>query len=190
MDEEQFGSSLQRTIERAFKSSRAVDLESLCVVTGQRVWNIRVDVHIIEDDGNVTDAVLLATLAGLTDFRRPDVQVSAEQEVTIYSSFERHPIPLSLHHFPLSVTLALYQDLNGKRVCLVDSTNLETLAQDSSITFVMNRQGEIVHMCKPGGSAISSEFLLEDLLPIAKSVSIKLSDLVSASVAARPEIII
>ena len=29
----------------------------------------------------------------------------------------------------------------------------------------MNRQGEIVHMNKPGGKAINSEFLLEELLP-------------------------
>lgn len=188
MDEEQFGSSVQRILERAFKTSRAVDMESLCVVTGQRVWNIRVDIHILEDDGNVLDAVMLSTLAALTDFRRPDVQVSAEQEVTVFSSFERHPVPLSLHHFPLSVSFGIYKELNGVIVCLADPTNLETLSQDGNITFIMNRQGEIVHMNKPGGISINSDFLLEEILPIAKNLSIKLSDLVSAAVGSRPKI--
>ena len=188
MDEEQFGSGIQRILEKTFKNGRSVDLESLCVITGQRVWNVRVDVHVLEDDGNVIDASLLATLAALTDFRRPDVQVSAEHEVTIFSSFERHPVPLSLHHFPLSVSFGIFRDSNDNHVALADTTNLESLAQDSSITFVMNRQSEIVHMSKPGGNSISSDFLLEEILPMAKTLSIKLSDLVSSAVASRPTI--
>lgn len=188
MDEEQFGSSIQRTLEKAFKNSRAVDMESLCVITGQRVWNIRVDIHVLEDDGNVIDAVMLSALAGLTDFRRPDVQVSAEQEVTVFSSFERSPVPLSLHHFPLSTTFGIYLDSNYNPVCLIDPCNLESLSQSSFITFVMNRQGEIVHMIKPGGMAISSDFLLEELLPKTKALSISLSDRVSLAVSTRPQI--
>lgn len=188
LDEEQFGSSIQRTLEKAFKSSRAVDMESLCVVTGQRVWNVRVDIHVLEDEGNVLDAVMLATLAALSDFRRPDVMVSAEQEVTIFSSFERHPVPLSLHHFPLSVSFGIFQDSNNSPVGLVDPTSIEALAQESSISFVMNRQGEIVHMIKPGGNVFNSDFLLNDLLSTAKSSSIKLSDAVSLAVASRPSV--
>jgi exosome complex component RRP45 len=187
-DEEQFGSSIQRTLEKTFKSSRAVDMESLCVVTGQRVWNVRVDVHVIEDDGNVMDAVSLATLAALTDFRRPDVMVSAGQEVIIFSSFERHPVPLSLHHFPLSVSFAIFQDSNNFPVGLADPTNIEALVQESSISFIMNRQGEIVHMIKPGGSVFSSEFLINDLLSNAKTASVRLSDIVSLAVASRPPV--
>lgn len=190
MDEEQFGSNIQRTLEKAFKTSRAVDMESLCVITGQRVWNVRVDVHILEDDGNVTDAVMLATLAGLADFRRPDVQVSAEQEITIFSAFDRHPVPLSIHHFPLSISFGIFQDGTGNLISLTDPTNLESLAQSSSMTFVMNRQAEVVHMSKPGGIAFSSEFLIEELLYVAKSASIKLSDAVSLAVSNRPPVII
>lgn len=185
MDEEQFGSNIQRTLEKAFKTSRAVDMESLCVITGQRVWNLRVDVHILEDDGNVTDAVMLSVLAGLTDFRRPDVHVSADQEVTIFSTFDRHPVPLSLHHFPLSVSFGIFQNENGDLVSVIDPTSLESSTQSSSITFVMNRQAEVVHMSKPGGIPLTSEFFIEELLCVAKSASIKLSDVVSLAVSNR-----
>ena len=186
MDEEQFGSSIQRTLEKAFKTSRAVDMESLCVITGQRVWNVRVDIHILEDDGNVLDTAMLSVLAGLTDFRRPDVQVSAEHEVTVFSAFDRHPVPLSLHHYPLSVSFGIFLDSNDNPVCLVDPCNLESLSQSSLMTLVMNRQGEVVHMSKPGGKAVNSDFLLEELLPKTKVASVSLSDRVSSAVASRP----
>ena len=182
MDEEQFGSSIQRTLEKAFKTSRAVDMESLCVITGQRVWNVRVDIHILEDDGNVLDTAMLSVLAGLTDFRRPDVQVSAEHEVTVFSAFDRHPVPLSLHHYPLSVSFGIFLDSNDNPVCLVDPCNLESLSQSSLMTLVMNRQGEVVHMSKPGGKAVNSDFLLEELLPKTKVASVSLSDRVSSAV--------
>lgn len=188
MDEEQFGGMLQRLLERAFKSSRAVDLESLCVLTGQQVWNLRVDAHIIADEGNVADALVLGVLAALMDFRRPDVQVSAEGEVTVFSAYERHPLPLTLHHFPISCSFAVCEDSDGRSVALLDPCSLEALVESSSITLVMNRQGEIIHSSKPGGTGVSFEFILESIVPAAKDAVIRLSDLVASLVSNRPEI--
>lgn len=185
MDEEQFGSSIQKVLEKTFKSSRAIDLESLCIITGQRVWNVRVDVHIIEDDGNAVDAAVAAVLAALTDFRRPDVEVTADQEVIVHSMFEKHPVPLSIHHFPASVSFALYLSSEGKILGLIDPTNLESSAQDGCVTMVLNRQGEIIYLNKPGGLEIDTKILVEELVPSAKVSSIKLLDLVSAAVSSR-----
>lgn len=186
MDEEQFGGGMQRMLERVFKTGRAVDLESLCVVTGQRVWNIRVDVHVVDDDGNVLDAVVMAVMAALIDFRRPDVQVSAEGEVTVFSAFERHLVPLALHHFPLSVSFALIPIGDAGRAFLADPTSLEAVVQDATITLVLNRQGEIVHMCKPGGAPMPVALLLEQLLPVANTLAAALSDRVNEAVVSRP----
>jgi exosome complex component RRP45 len=188
-DEDQYRLTVQRTLERAFKTGRAIDLESLCIITGQKVWNIRVDIHILEDDGNVLDAVLISALAGMTDFRRPDVQVSADQEVKIYSSFERHPLPLSFHHSPLSISFSLFQNIDGNCTALIDPTNLEISAQSSCVSLVMNRQGEIIHICKPGGYVIDSSFFLESLIPLAKNALTILSDLTSSAIVTRPDIV-
>lgn len=185
-DEDQFGGMLQRVLERAFKTSRAVDLESLCVLTGQQVWNLRVDAHILSDDGNVMDALVLSVLAALIDFRRPDVQVSAEGEVTVFSAFERHPVPLTLHHFPISVSFSLFNEPSAMFV--LDPVNQERLVQDSQISFIMNRQGEIIHLSKPGGKGVQIDFVLEQVLPVAKETAVKLSDLINSAVASRPSI--
>merc|ERR1719253_529637 len=38
-------------VERLIKGSRAIDAEALCIVGGQKVWSIRVDVRALDDDG-------------------------------------------------------------------------------------------------------------------------------------------
>ena len=45
---------VNRILERAFKDSRCVDLESLCIVSEEKVWNIRVDINVLNHEGNVT----------------------------------------------------------------------------------------------------------------------------------------
>lgn len=44
---------LARNLERALKESRCVDLESLCVKAEEKVWRIRVDVTILNHEGNL-----------------------------------------------------------------------------------------------------------------------------------------
>lgn len=45
---------LSRHLERALKESRCVDLESLCIKSEEKVWKIRVDVNIMNHEGNLT----------------------------------------------------------------------------------------------------------------------------------------
>lgn len=34
-----------------YRESRAVDMESLCVISGKLVWAVRVDLHILDNGG-------------------------------------------------------------------------------------------------------------------------------------------
>lgn len=40
-----------------------------------QVWWLRVDIHVLDHDGNLADAAVLSALAALLSFRRPDVSV-------------------------------------------------------------------------------------------------------------------
>jgi exosome complex RNA-binding protein Rrp42 (RNase PH superfamily) len=51
-----------RCLERAVKDSEALDLESLCVLAGERVWRVSCDVLLADFDGNALDACCLATV--------------------------------------------------------------------------------------------------------------------------------
>eukprot|EP00951_Prasinocladus_malaysianus_P011400 scaffold84100_cov31-Prasinocladus_malaysianus.AAC.1 len=75
-----------RIIERSLRDSRALDTESLVVLSGMKVWHVKCDIHVLDHDGNLTDACALAALAALTAFRRPDVTIGGAtgKEITIH----------------------------------------------------------------------------------------------------------
>ena len=75
-----------------------------------KVWAVRVDLHVLDHDGNLVDACALSALAALLAFRRPAVEVGGAdgQQVLVHSPADREPAALSIHHLPLAVTFALY----------------------------------------------------------------------------------
>jgi exosome complex component RRP45 len=44
-------SELAVVLERAIRETGAVDVESLCVLAGRRVWHVRCDVHVLDACG-------------------------------------------------------------------------------------------------------------------------------------------
>lgn len=95
---------MTRLLEKALRRSNAVDREALCIVAGQKVrdlqispphlqsltlaspvaqvWSLRIDVHFLDDEGNMLDCASIAAMTALRHFRKPDVTVVGE-EVTI-----------------------------------------------------------------------------------------------------------
>ena len=51
-----------RTLERSIRETECVDLESLCVVAGMSVWSIACEVVVMDYDGNILDACILAAV--------------------------------------------------------------------------------------------------------------------------------
>lgn len=134
-----FGVEINRLLERCLKESRCLDSESLCIISGEKVWEIRVDVHALNHDGNLIDACSIAAIAALAHFRRPDVTVSGE-EITIHSPEERDPVPLSVHHMPICVSFAFFDQ--GKYL-LVDPVDREEKVMDGRMVIGMNKHREI-----------------------------------------------
>ncbi|KAI9486699.1 MAG: ribosomal protein S5 domain 2-type protein [Benjaminiella poitrasii] len=77
---------ISRLIEKSLRRSGAIDTEGLCIVAGEKVWQIRVDLLFLDHDGNLVDCASIAAITALLHFRRPDVTVSGE-DVTIVSIF-------------------------------------------------------------------------------------------------------
>lgn len=50
---------LTRNLERAFKESRCVDLESLCIKAEEKVWKLRVDINILNHEGNLIGMLII-----------------------------------------------------------------------------------------------------------------------------------
>jgi len=104
-------SEVSRVVERGLRESRAVDTESLCIVGGVKVWSLRVDCHVLDHGGNLIDAAALASIAALLNYRRPDVTVGGEGEITVHPLSEREPVPLSIHHVRPNPKMCKPQDV-------------------------------------------------------------------------------
>uniref|UniRef100_A0A3B5LXM9 Exosome complex component RRP45 n=1 Tax=Xiphophorus couchianus TaxID=32473 RepID=A0A3B5LXM9_9TELE len=146
-------------LERCLRNSKCIDTESLCVVSGEKVWQIRVDVHTLNNDGNLMDAASVAAIGALCHFRRPDVSIQGE-EVTVYSPEERDPIPLSIYHMPISVSFAFFQQ---GTFLLVDPCEREERVMDGLLMIAMNKHREICSIQSSGGIMLLKEQRWKDL---------------------------
>ncbi|KAI1131620.1 ribosomal protein S5 domain 2-type protein [Nemania abortiva] len=149
---------LSRLLEKTVRRSNALDLESLCLVAGQKCWSVRVDLHVLSHDGNLIDASCLAVVAALRHFKKPDTSIEGDT-VTIYTAAEREPVPLSWLHSPFCVTFSFYGD-NGE-IMLVDASLLEEQLRVSSCTISLNKHGEICQVAKLGGTPVEAISLIQ-----------------------------
>ena len=136
---------ISRLLDRSFREARVVDTESLCILGGRAVWDVTVAVTLLDVDGNAVDAAHLAVAAALAHYRRPETSV-VDGKVSVHALQESNPVPLVLHHVPLSFTFAFYA--NGKVV--LDPTGDEEAVMLGRLTVVVNAQRELCGMHKVG----------------------------------------
>ncbi|KAG8979607.1 hypothetical protein FRB90_008049, partial [Tulasnella sp. 427] len=148
--------AITRMLEKVIKRSGAVDLESLCILAGQRVWHVRLTLHFLSDEGNMLDCACLAGITALRHFRRPEVEVIGE-EVIIHSPEERAPMVLSMHHTPICITFALFEDSASP---VLDPSHLETQLATTTVHLALNAQKELCVMHKAGGMPMSVEEIM------------------------------
>ncbi|KAG8947957.1 hypothetical protein FRC04_010154 [Tulasnella sp. 424] len=149
--------AITRMLEKVIKRSGAVDLESLCILAGQRVWHIRLTLHFLSDEGNMLDCGCLAGITALRHFRRPEVEVIGE-EVIVHSPEERAPMVLSMHHTPICITFALFEDSASP---VLDPSHLETQLATTTVHLALNAQKELCVMHKAGGMPMSVEEIMK-----------------------------
>ncbi|KAB2606196.1 protein RRP45A-like [Pyrus ussuriensis x Pyrus communis] len=124
---------LGRVINRGLREIRAVDTESLCVLSGKLVWAI--------------------PLAALLTFRRPEVSLGGEdgQEVIVHPPEEREPLHLIIHHLPIAVTFSFF---NYESSVAIDPTHEEEAFMGGGgggMTATINANGDVCAIQKAGG---------------------------------------
>ncbi|CRK88343.1 CLUMA_CG002121, isoform A [Clunio marinus] len=148
---------INRILERTLRESRCVDLESLCIIAEEKVWNLRVDIAVLNHEGNVMDCSCIAAVAALAHFKRPDVTTTGDGEFIIHSPAEKDLVPIVLHHYPICVTYALFDD--GK-IPVADPTALEERVSEASLVLAVNSYKELCCMNLTGVSLTSPHLIL------------------------------
>ncbi|XP_060216060.1 exosome complex component RRP45A-like [Lycium barbarum] len=164
---------LGRIIDRGLRESRAVDTESLCVVAGKWIWSIRIDLHILDNGGNLVDAANIAALAALSTFRRPECTLGGDdgQEVIVHPPEVREPLPLTIHHLPIAVTFAFIGDEN----MVIDPTHYEEAVMGGRMSVTLNANGDVCAIQKAGRQGVMQSVVMQCL----RIASVKAGDITS-----------
>ncbi|CAI0541400.1 unnamed protein product, partial [Linum tenue] len=173
---------LGRIIDRGLRESRAVDMESLCVLAGKLVWAIRIDLHILDNGGNLVDAANVAALAALLTFRRPECSLGGEngQEVVVHPPEAKDPLPLIVHHLPIAVTFGFF---STEYTMVVDPTHSEEAVMGGRMTVTVNASGDICAIQKAGGVGVPQSEIMRCLRLAsdkAESITKNIKDAVEA----------
>lgn len=152
--------SLNNYVERVLRGSKAIDVESLCILAGKSAWSIKVDVHVLCDDGGLFDACSLGSLCGILNFRHEVVSIQGGAAVQL-SAAKRDPVPLSLYHIPISTSFAVLESEGGPLwfadPCFIE----EEISGVSILSVAVNKHGELCCIHKPGGVPVDAQILSE-----------------------------
>lgn len=154
------GNRILRCLERTILLGGALDTEALCVQSGAWVWKLSLSIRILDHGGNLLDSSVLASMAVLRHYRKPQVDmVEGGGMPLLIHSDAQEPTPLPLHHTPLSVSFALIHSddvalstsSSMTVAVLVDPTEREELVQTGSISLAMNLHSEVCLLDFGGG---------------------------------------
>jgi len=135
------GIELARVVDRGVRESKAVDLEALCIVPGKQVWIIFIDVHILDDCGNILDASSLGAIAALLTTRVP---------ASKFGLGEDYPLPIK--DIPIATTAIEFGD-----VLMFDPDVDEQSIANTKLTVITTAKGEICGMQKSGTGTLKPE---------------------------------
>jgi len=154
---------LARVVDRSLREVGAVDLESLVIRRGEKVWVVWVDLYVLDHAGNLFDASMLAAMAALLDARLPEYEELETGEIVVKrgSRGER----LRINHVVVTVTTAKIGDF-----ILVDPNLDEESISDVRVVTAFDERGRIAGMQKtgPGGLRVDE---IEEIIKASRQAS-------------------
>ena len=114
------------------------------------MWSVTVNVHLLNDDGNVFDAVFLASILALKNTRLPEVTM-VRDKIKINDAKLKY---LNVHHIPVSNTFYFLKDMPDLPV--LDVTSKEERLSTSRLSIVMNVFEDICGMTTLGSLEIDN----------------------------------
>lgn len=122
---------LARVVDRGIRETKTVNLDKLCIVPGEKVWVLFIDIHVLDYDGNLFDASSYGTLAALSCAKLPGKLTGGEDQ------------PLPVDHWPVSVTAAKLRN-----TIVIDPGLDEERIADARLTVATDENGDIRAMQK------------------------------------------
>ncbi|MFQ6129862.1 MAG: exosome complex protein Rrp42 [Candidatus Hadarchaeaceae archaeon] len=141
---------LARVVDRGIRESNAIDLDKLVIKSGEDVWAVFIDIHVLDHDGNLIDASALAAIAALLNAKPPEDEAWKLPEFPIQKR-------------PVTVTVA---KVNNK--LMIDPCLEEEGVMDARISIATIEDSSICAIQKGGIGCFSREEL-EQAYELAKA---------------------
>ncbi|CAF2521225.1 unnamed protein product [Rotaria sp. Silwood2] len=168
----QWTTLMSRHLLQNIRDSGCVDMESLCILAHEnvrisisnifynhmlvfylKVWEISVNLHVLDYDGNILDCANLAALCALAHFRYPAVTVIGT-DVHVHPINERNPQPIRILHYPIMISFALFE--NGEYM-LIDACEAEEKVMEGLFAIGMNQHKELSTLAMFGEICLSRD---------------------------------
>ncbi len=143
---------LARVIDRSLREVGVIDLKSLAIRPGDKVWIVWVDIYVLDHDGNLFDASMLATMAALYDTRLPDYEEYETGEIELIR--DKRTDGLKINHTVVTVTTAKIGDF-----IIVDPNFDEESIADTRLVLAVDEAKRIVGAQKTGDHGLTREEL-------------------------------
>jgi exosome complex component RRP42 len=134
-----------RVVDRAIRAADMVDLASLCITPGEKIWQCFVDIHCLDHAGNLIDAAMLAATSALAGTIVPGKKFEVGEDR-----------PLKPKHLPIETTFVRLGD-----AIVVDPTREEEVACQGRLTIATDEAGNVVAMQKAKIGAFSPQDVME-----------------------------
>ncbi len=122
-----------RIVDRGIRESGFIDWKKLCIVKGEKVWSIFIDIYSINDYGNVLDAAAIGAVVALKMTRFPKLD---EENRVLYGELTDKHLPLT-ENIPFTMTFYKIRDK-----LLVDPNRDEQDAADARLTLAIAKVGK------------------------------------------------
>ena len=129
---------LARVSDRAIRESKAVNKDSLVLISGKKVWILFIDIYVLDQDGNLFDACELAAVSALMNARIPETKIVTDEDGNEDVELLETTKPIKMDYTPISCTFGKI----GKHI-IVDPVLKEESIEDARITFAFRDDGKI-----------------------------------------------
>ena len=136
---------MARVVDRGIRESGAIDLNKLCITEGEEVWMVFIDVHVLNNCGNILDAASLGAIAALMTTTVPTEREGRGEDMAM----PIREMPVGVSVFTIGAQLMVDPSLDEEAVC------------DTKVTITSNQDGAISAMQKSGEGPLSHEQMLE-----------------------------
>jgi exosome complex component RRP42 len=143
---------LARVVDRGIRESKMIDLKKLCIIKGEKVFVVFIDIYVLNYDGNLFDASSLASVIALANAKMSKCEIEKDGGVKLLDEYDKLPV----QNYPVSITVAVID-----KMIVVDPSIDEERIADTLVTMTVDKGDQVCAIQKRGVGTLYLEEILQ-----------------------------